>query len=49
MVFSVLGAGYTPGLPDSDPKIQALSPPLDAQIRAKAKEVLVEDELAKRR
>ncbi|ORX34103.1 hypothetical protein BD324DRAFT_636625 [Kockovaella imperatae] len=46
---SVLGSGYSTNIADTDPRITSLRPPLDAQIRAKAKEVFVEDELAKRR
>lgn len=46
---SVLGEGYPANTPDTDPKLQALDPPLETQIRNKAKEVLVEDELLRRR
>lgn len=44
-----LGSGYQTNIPDDDPRIVALSPPLDQQIRTKAKELFVEDELGKRR
>ncbi len=47
--LSLLGAGYTTSIPDTDPRLISLRPPLDAHLRAKAKEVLIEDELAKRR
>lgn len=45
----MLGAAYAPGVLDTDERIQGLKPPLDTRIRTKAKEVLVEEELSKRR
>lgn len=45
----MLGAAYVPGIPDTDERIQGLTPSLDLRIRNKAKEVLVEEELMKRR
>ncbi|KAK1927936.1 hypothetical protein DB88DRAFT_58337 [Papiliotrema laurentii] len=46
---SILGAGYSTGIPDTDPRLQNLSPSYDSRIRAKAKEIFVEEELNKRR
>jgi hypothetical protein len=45
----LLGEAYTTSIQDSDPRLQNLKPPFEIQIRSKAKEVLVEDELARRR
>jgi hypothetical protein len=44
-----LGTGFSTSIPDTDPRLANLKPPLDLQIRAKAKEVLIEDELSRRR
>ncbi|CAD6582631.1 MAG: hypothetical protein TREMPRED_003334 [Tremellales sp. Tagirdzhanova-0007] len=46
---ALLGTGYSSSILDTDPRLASIRPPLDTQIRAKAKEVLIEDELAKRR
>ena len=46
---SLLGEAYSTTIQDSDPRLQNLKPPFEIQIRSKAKEVLVEDELARRR
>ncbi|GFZ43323.1 hypothetical protein JCM24511_01043 [Saitozyma sp. JCM 24511] len=46
---SILGTGYSTGIADTDPRLANLTPPFDLQIRAKAKEVLIEDELSRRR
>ncbi|KAK8865656.1 hypothetical protein IAR55_000801 [Kwoniella newhampshirensis] len=45
----VLGSGYSTNIPDDDPRLTNLRPPLDQQVRAKGREILVEDELARRR
>ncbi|ORY28591.1 DnaJ domain-containing protein [Naematelia encephala] len=46
---SLLGAGYSTSIPDDDPRLINLKPSLDVQIKTKAKEILIEDELTKRR
>ncbi|KAK4688467.1 hypothetical protein P7C73_g1654, partial [Tremellales sp. Uapishka_1] len=46
---SILPAGTPTNIPETDPRITGLKPPLDAQIRLKAREVLIEEELSKRR
>ncbi|RSH92735.1 hypothetical protein EHS25_008181 [Saitozyma podzolica] len=46
---SILGTGYSIGIADTDPRLANLTPSFDLQIRAKAKEVLIEDELSRRR
>jgi hypothetical protein len=48
-VYSIFGTGFSTGISNDDPKLKDLTPPLDAQIRSKAKEVLIEDELTRRR
>lgn len=45
----MLGAAFSTTIQDSDPKLDALDPPLETRIRNKAKEVLVEEELSRRR
>lgn len=44
----LIPVGYA-NVTDSDPRLANLKPPYDVQIRAKAKEILIEDELARRR
>ncbi|KAH8090736.1 hypothetical protein HD553DRAFT_303230 [Filobasidium floriforme] len=39
----------TSEVPDDDPRLTALDPPLDMQVKKKAREVFVEEELLKRR
>ena len=39
----------TSEIPDDDPRLTALDPPLDMQVKKKAREVFVEEELLKRR
>ncbi|OXH39444.1 chaperone regulator [Cryptococcus neoformans] len=46
---SILGDGYSTNISDDDPRLTDLSPPFEQQIRAKGREILVEDELARRR
>lgn len=46
--YSVLGAGYAVGVTPDDPRLADLKPPYEHQIRAKAKELFVEDEVSKR-
>ncbi|OCF56674.1 chaperone regulator [Kwoniella mangroviensis CBS 10435] len=46
---AILGSGYSTNIPDDDPRITNLTPPFDQQVRAKGREILVEDELARRR
>ncbi|WVN85566.1 uncharacterized protein L203_100714 [Cryptococcus depauperatus CBS 7841] len=46
---TILGSGFTTNVSDDDPRLANLSPPFDQQIRAKGREILVEDELARRR
>ncbi|WRT65929.1 uncharacterized protein IL334_002880 [Kwoniella shivajii] len=46
---AILGTGYSTSIPDDDPRLHNLTPPLDQQVRAKGREILVEDELARRR
>jgi DnaJ family protein C protein 8 len=48
-MIRLLGEAYSTTIQDSDPRLQDLKPPFEIQIRNKAKEVLVEDELARRR
>ena len=45
LINSILGAGYNTGIPDTDPRLQNLTPSLDNRIRARAKEILVEEKL----
>nr|XP_031859351.1 uncharacterized protein CI109_005192 [Kwoniella shandongensis]KAA5526423.1 hypothetical protein CI109_005192 [Kwoniella shandongensis] len=45
----ILGSGYSTNIPDDDPRLTNLRPPLEQQVRAKGREILVEDELARRR
>ncbi|RSH86241.1 uncharacterized protein EHS24_004479 [Apiotrichum porosum] len=45
---AVLGAGYAVGVTPDDPRLADLKPPYEHQIRAKAKELFVEDEVSKR-
>lgn len=44
----IIGAGYTPSIEDSDPRLANLSPPFQMRLRAKAKEILIEDAMDKR-
>lgn len=46
---SILGDGYSTTVSDDDPRLTNLSPPFEQQVRAKGREILVEDELARRR
>ncbi|WVQ85623.1 hypothetical protein IAT38_007789 [Cryptococcus sp. DSM 104549] len=45
----ILGSSYAIGITDDDPRLAKLTPPFDVQVRAKGREILVEDELARRR
>lgn len=44
----IIGAGYAPSIEDSDPRLANLSPPYQMRLRAKAKEILIEDAMDKR-
>lgn len=46
---SVLGAAYSTGVTDDDPRLANVKPPFQHQIRAKAKELFLEDELSKQK
>jgi hypothetical protein len=48
IIHSILGQNATSKTPDTDPQLVNLHPSFDARIRAKAREVLVTDELGKR-
>ncbi|EIW72847.1 chaperone regulator [Tremella mesenterica] len=49
VIKSILGSGFSTKITDDDPKLQNLKPPFDLQVRMKARDILVEDELARRR
>ena len=50
VVSSILPPGVkTTEVPDDDPQLLALDPPLDSQVKKKAREIFVEEELARRR
>lgn len=38
-----LGAGFNVKMADDDPRITGLSPPFQTQLRAKAKQLILED------
>lgn len=42
---SALGAGYTPKVPDDDPRVVGMSPPLQTQLRTKAKQLILEESM----
>ncbi|ODN84312.1 hypothetical protein, variant [Cryptococcus amylolentus CBS 6039] len=46
---TILGSGFSTNVADDDPRLANLSPPFEQQVRAKGREILVEDELARRR
>jgi DnaJ family protein C protein 8 len=49
-LFSLVAPGVNPStVKDDDPRLVDLNPSLDLRIRNKAKEVFVEEELARRR
>jgi len=46
---SILGSGFSTSVSNDDPRLQNLTPSYDVRMRLKAKEILVDEELAKRR
>ncbi|ODO07380.1 chaperone regulator [Cryptococcus wingfieldii CBS 7118] len=46
---TILGSGFSTNVADDDPRLANLSPPFEQQVRAQGREILVEDELARRR
>ena len=45
----ILGSGFSTKVEDSDPRLANLKPPFEEQVRNKAKEILVQDEIDRRR
>ena len=49
LICSILGSGFSTSVSNDDPRLQNLTPSYDIRMRLKAKEILVDEELAKRR
>ena len=49
LICSILGSGFSTSVTNDDPRLQNITPSYDVRMRLKAKEILVDEELAKRR